>query len=43
VPLGLGRDAQILLASAQESRVVEDKVELPPESVAILSAAGASF
>ena len=39
VPLAIGRDAQILVASDREVRVVEDKAELPPESVAIFSAA----
>jgi Domain of unknown function (DUF3459) len=39
VPHAIGRDAQILVASGQEVRVVDDKVELPPESVAIFSAA----
>jgi maltooligosyltrehalose trehalohydrolase len=38
VPHAIGRDAQILVASGQEVRVVDDKVELPPESVAIFSA-----
>ncbi len=39
VPLAIGRNAQILVASDQEVRVLDDKVELPPESVAIFSAA----
>jgi maltooligosyltrehalose trehalohydrolase len=39
VPLAIGRDAQILVASDREIRVADDKVELPPESVAIFSAA----
>jgi hypothetical protein len=38
VPLAIGRDAQILVASDREVRVVEDKADLPPESVAIFSA-----
>ena len=39
VPLGIGRNAQIPLASEKEVRVVDDKVELPPESVSVLSTA----
>ena len=40
VPTGIGADVRILLASASESKIVHDAVELPPESLAILSSTG---
>jgi len=36
VPAAIGRNAQILLASEQDVRLVEDQVELPPDSVALI-------
>jgi maltooligosyltrehalose trehalohydrolase len=38
VPAAIGRDAQILLASEQDVRLVEDQVELPRDSVALIGA-----
>ena len=40
VPVSTGNDAQILLASEKEVQVAAGKVELPPDSVAVLDATG---
>jgi maltooligosyltrehalose trehalohydrolase len=39
-PLSTGKDARILLASEKEIQLVGDRVELPPDSVAIIEASG---
>ena len=39
-PLSTGKDARIILASEKEVQLVGDRVELPPDSVAIIEAVG---
>jgi maltooligosyltrehalose trehalohydrolase len=36
VPMAIGHNAQILFASEQDIRLVEDQVKLPPDSVALI-------
>jgi maltooligosyltrehalose trehalohydrolase len=43
VPGGIGRDAQILLASEKQIRLVDDCLDLPPNAVAVIGAVPAAL